>query len=1131
MSLLPKRRVPLKLNETGSSDIEDHSSKDIPTNSNMNVVAFFLKRPIMVGGFFLAIVLLGFVSLIGLPVNLLPKLTLPILQVSTEFAGATPSDVERRVSKVVEDAVASADGASSVTSSSYSGFSSVVVNFRDNINIDAAANDLSQRVQSIRDSLPSGAKAPTVEKFDPGAEPILTFAVTQDGASLLETADWVNRNLKPVLARVAGVAQVRVSGAPKREIIVGLDTGKLQATPMTTQQVAQAIFASAPDVAVGRISSGSQNADYASRNILSSVSDIENLLIEPASGLHLSDIATVRDQSATATGITRVNGESVILVSIRKSSTSNTVTTSRDTKAALQSFAFPKGIGYKITTDNAQSIQGSVDDTAKEAWITAIVVALVCLVALGKPNTALAVVLAIPISLAAAPLVFQLLGFSLNIISLLALIVAMGIVVDDSIVVAENVERYHKMGLPMYEAVLRGTSEIFSAVSAATWSLLAVLLPISFLPGLVGQIFKEFGLGLAAAIFFSWLEAIFFLTVRMAYTPEAKAAPRLLEVLASPKSSALWAWQVWRKPLGIIGLLVFVGVSFSLFGMIGLLGILAYIPLLAIFRYVTRAVLAALGGMVQVLHNLSEGIFTALSQGYVRTLEWSLKRSWLILLGAGLFFASLLVVLPQTSFVFTPKQDDGAIGINIRLPEGTSLAETDRVVQQAEQNLKKNPALEWIQSDTSSGSSYLSVQLLGKNQRESLDAFLPKLRLELSKVFQPYPEVEWDVSSLSSGGNGNGSDLSINVQALDNDVLTARMPQILETLRANPAVASVRSSFSDTNLERIFVPNPAQLVGTGLTAEQVSNTLQSFVDGVPAGNLRDRGENIPIRIKPLGTLDESRLLAMPIFAPTLASNLPLSDLGAFQIRQAPATISRSNKSYSATLYINKKPSSGDILKLQTSLEGSLKSKKLLDDQVKLGSSGDFSDADLLGKLLIYGPIALALAALLNFLVLASQFNSLRYPIYLLIPAPLAMTGAIWTLYFFGVSMDVIAILGMAILIGLAAKNAILLLEFVLAKIKQGLELKTALLEAARVRLRPILMTTLTIIAISIPLIWGGGTGAELRLGLGIVILGGVISSTFLTLFVIPAAFYTFERKRLERKEKTVIQDVEKMQLT
>jgi HAE1 family hydrophobic/amphiphilic exporter-1 len=1061
-----------------------------------------VSRYVLTMGVFIAIVLVGFTATFGLGVNLLPTLTIPIVGVTTTYPGGAPGDLDRQVTRPIEDAVATIPGVTNIQSTSSAGVSVVVINFRPGSNQDSALAEVNQRLADVRGSLPSGVDAPVGQKFDPNASSVLSVAVAGPGG-LSEVREWANRVAKPALEASPGVAAVGLFGAPERRIEIVLEPSRLAAFNLSAAGVAQTLQANNLDLPAGELREGDRQVTFSLRTTPRSLQELSELRVAP--GVRLSDVGAVRDTEAREGSLRRLNGQPVVTLDVRKLSDANTVSVSQAARAVVQNLDLPSGYTATVINDNGPYIAATVSDTVKEGVLVAVAVAIICLLALGKINTSFAVILAIPISLAAAPIVLQAIGGSFNIISLIALIVAMGIVVDDSIVIAENVDRYRKMGYTPVESVLKGASEIFSAVSAATWSLLAVLLPISFLPGIIGQVFREFGLTLAAAIFLSWLESIFFLTVRMAYTPDpanptwAQAGRAVLGV----RSSFAWTLGVLRKPVGWVAVAGVGALGWFALGAWGALLVLASPMVFFVLRHLLVALLAGLGALVQSAHHATLEVLEWLRVRYERSLRAALKRAWIVLTVTGVFLVSITLV--NVPFEFNPRSDDGLSQVEIVLPAGTPLETSNAYARRLEGFFARAPEVKNASAQINTGSVVVGLELTPRGERQNVFDLNARWQTEIAALFADRPELEVRVAS------GAGTQLALSAPSLE--ALQARQPAILRAVRADPAVLSVKSSLTDTAPERVFVPDPTRVERTGLTSSDLAQTLRGALEGTRAGDFRDAGDRtVPVFVRLEPSSDAQALLQLPVYAPSLNANLTLGQLGRFDLTQSPTTLTRIDRRYAATLTVTLRRDA-NALEFQTRTEERLRTQSLLAGGITLGSSDPNSEAALAGDLTRLAPLAVALALVLNYLVLGAQFNSFRYPIYLLAPVPLAIVGALWTLQLFGAGLDVISVLGMVILVGLSTKNAILLLDFVVERTKT-LSLRDALVEAGGLRLRPIVMTTLTALVISVPLVIGLGEGAELRRGLGVIILGGLLTGTVLTLYVVPALFYVFERKRL-----------------
>ncbi len=1100
------------------------------------LIRFFVDNYVLTFSVFGALVLFGVISALGVGIDLLPEFEIPVVAVTTSYQGAGPEEVARGVSEPLEGQLATLPGISSVTSVSNEGFSFVIAQFDAGVDINEAAIDVSGRVNAVASFLPEGADTPNVQKFDPADQPILSVAVAAPGVSLSTIQRFAEDELQPVLRRVDGVADVSVIGPSAREIQVLLDPARLDAYGLTPQAVTAAIGASAVDVSAGSLTVADNRLLLAGRATPESLRNVEEIRVDSAQGIRVGDVATVRDTSEEPATYARLNGEPVVLLEVRKLSGENAVAAAANVRSTLAGFNLPEGYRTEVVGDASVFVASSVNDTLTETVLAAFAVSFIVLLFTGRLGSVLAVVLAIPVSIAGALIIINFFGFTFNIITLLAITVAIGLVVDDAIVVAENIDRYREQGMSRRDSVIKGAGEVSTAVLAATLSLLAVFIPISLLPGVIGQFFQQFGVTMAAAITFSYLEAMFFLTVRLALSPDPlPPGPRELGGAARKLGTdARWGVRSFRR---VWFWLLVLGAGAALYFRIApqqplmLLWLLVIPPALFLLRYLGRLVLYVLGVLALGFYRAGDFLVNGARSGYVRSLRFVLAHAWVVLGLSVLLFGSLFWVFPKIGFNFQPPDDSGLIGGTLTLPPGTSLEQTNRVAGTLETRLLNDPEVETVQVTVGSGNELggssseqasLSVQLVPKDERElDTTASIVALEKELNTVLEPYPEAELNLSNEGSGPPGS-SGYTLSLGSTDLDLLRQRSETAQTVLENTPGLRNVTSDLSNTTDERVFVVDPAQLDGTGLTNSDVFNTLSAYNVGSEAGRLRQGGDETPIRVRanPRLIRDEQSLLGLPIQAPALGSSLPLAVLGSFQTNATPASISRADQTYSATLSAELTPGSS-LSQVTEAVDARLQSAGVLDNRVTKIQGVNF---DLLGDLLFYGPIAFALALLLNYLAIGSQFNSFKYPLYLLLTVPLALVGAVWLFYFTGTSLDIISILGVVMLIGLVTKNAILLLDVTLAETKNGAALRDALLTAAKVRFRPILMTTSTVVVISLPLLLGLGEGSEFRYPLGLVILGGVLTSALLTFYVVPAAFFQFEHKRYEREAAQAEED-------
>jgi hydrophobic/amphiphilic exporter-1 (mainly G- bacteria), HAE1 family len=1085
-------------------------------------VKFSVTRYVLAIGVFVAVVAFGIVCTLGLGVDLMPSATMPVVSVGVSYPGANPTVVDQQITQIIENQVSTLSNITDINSSSSVGNSRVQVSFDLSVDKNAVVNQVAALVASVSRRLPSGANAPSVQSFNSNSEAVLQFGMSGGVAPLRDVADFVENSLAPSLERVPGVANVSVDGAPSREFQVLLDPSKLRFYNLTSQQVTTAISSSAVNQPIGTITSQGNSISFVTKNVPEGIEQISRILVDSARGVSVRDLGVIRDATVDSS-FARVNGQPVILVSIQRTNDSNSIAVADGVNALLKKTQMPKGYTITMSNDSTGPIRASVKATYWELFSTLIVVALIVLLFLGKPNTAFSVILAIPIALSASPILYKLAGFSFNLVSLLAMVIAIGIVVDDSIVVAENVERYRKMGFSLKEAVLKGASEVFSAVVAASLSLLSVLLPVSFIGGFMGRYLQQFSLGLAAAVAFSLFEAILFLTVRLAYTPEGKDITwrDFAHSFSRIKEAFAWGLKAWRSGFGVLMAVAILGAAayFKLYRFMP--AIVAYPIALGALNYAVTIIVYLVEALTKTLHGWTEAGLSWLRDGYTKSLGGVLKRSVLVLIGAGLALGAIaLFIVPKIPINFVPQSDSGSMDASVRFPAGTPQGTANKASAIIEAFLISRPEVQTVQTTVNSGGGRSSVMLVPVEKRKSVFLLAQDWRKSLQTlVLKDFPTARLSVGTGGFGGPGGGggfggASVSFNVVSADYDLLTKRNAAIINELQQNPWVADVNSSLSDTNLENDFIPDPEKLKGTGLSAATIASALQTYASGSTPANVVTGGLSYPIRVKINPTLfaGGQSLLDLTLYSSTLQASVQVSQLGHFQLNEAPNSISRYNRQYTGSLNINLKPGAPTALEFQNQVTADLTAKGLLDNGMQLTVNSRFGAAALASQLLDSGKWIFLLALFLVYLVMAAQFNSWRYPIYLLLPVPLAIIGAFLIVWVVGGGLDIFGLMGMLMLIGLSAKNAILYLDFVLERLGK-MPLERALTESARLRFRPIVMTTLTVLVISFPLIFSTGQGSEFGQRMGLVMLGGIVFSAILTFFVVPAAFYAFERNR------------------
>ena len=1098
------------------------------------LVRFSVTRYVLAIGIFVAVLVFGIISLVSLGVDLLPSIQIPAVVVKTTYPGATPSVMDLQVTQVIENVVSSISGITDINSRSSLGLGISVFTFDPSTDKFADANQVATAVSASIRSLPQNVTAPTIQTFDPNSAPVVQFGLSGQGVNLADVSDYVVNILGPSIERLDGVATVLADGAPTKQFTVLLDPDKLRSYNLRAQDVVNAIAGSALNMPIGIIVKNKNDLTFQTQNQPANLHQISRTLVDSTRGITVDQVGHVWS-NPVATNYARVNGKPEVLLSVQRTTDSNAVAVVDKVKELLKNTTLPAGWEIHYSNDTTEPIKASVNATYHELFITALVVALIVLLFLGKLNTALSVILAIPIALSASPVLYRMAGFSLNQVSLLALITAIGIVVDDSIVVSENVERYLAMGFGLKESVLRGASEVFSAVIAASLSLLSVLLPVSFIGGFIGAYIQQFSLGMAAAVAFSLLEAVLFLTVRLAYTPELKDLTWMdfLRSWALLPDAIRWGLKSWRKAAGIIVGLIAAGLIFFLTHKpLYLVAMVAYPVALGLAYYFGRIALSLLQAATSFLHGLTEKGLEWVRDRYAQSLQGVLRASlWVLLGSAGVLVLLAVLVGPHIQFNFVPNTDAGVMQIYVRNPPGTPLEVTNDDMGRIEAFLFQQPEVNTVQSVMGSSpngvsgvfsgnnTGSLTVQLAPIGKRENVFALIPRYRAQLLPLFRDQPSSQILVSS-GGGFGGAGSTLGLSVVSPDFNLLMSRNNRMLQEVKKNPWIADVYSSLSDTSIETDFIPDTSRMKGTGITPAMVAAELQTYASGVQASTVVAGGLSYPIQVQadPTGLSGVQSLINLPVYSPLLQTTIQVGQLGTFIMNQAPVTLSRYNRQYTGNLTITMTPDAPPPLTVMNKITADLRKAGLLDGGMSITSNNRFNAVALARQLLVTGPLTFLLAFFLAYLVMAAQFNSWRYPIYLLLPVPLALIGALIFVFFTGGNLDIFGVMGMLMLIGLSAKNAILYLDFVVQRIGK-MPFVQALTESARLRFRPIVMTTLTVLVISFPLILGRGEGSEFGQKMGIVMLGGILVSAVLTFFVVPAAFYLFERKRVARMEE------------
>ncbi|MBV9133893.1 MAG: efflux RND transporter permease subunit [Chloroflexi bacterium] len=1012
-----------------------------------------IKRPLFMLMVIGALLVVGLVSWTKLGVDLLPALDFPIVVVTTQFPGASPDAVDTLVTKPVEDAVATINDIDYIQSTSVEGVSSVVIFFTDKAAKDSSI-DVERRVSALRGQLPTDAKDPSVGKYDPNAQPILLLTMSGNrdlGALQRLGEDKVQKRLEAT----SGVAQVSLVGGLVREIQVQVDQQKLQARGLSILQVNQALAGDNVNVPAGSITQ--QGKDWTVRldNQAQTPQELNNVLVSSTANgpVYLKDVATVVDTFKTVSTIQRTNGQSAVGITVLKQSSANTVATADAVKATLQAIQpdLPQGVHIDVAYDASIFTRSSLNDVTRELSTAVVLTGLVLLVFLHTFRSTLIVLLAIPTSLIATLGVMYFLGLSLNMMSLMGLTLTVGILVDDSIVVLENIFRHLQMGEAPREAAVTGRGEIGFAAIAITLVDIVVFAPIAFMSGITGQYFRQFGLVIVSATIFS-LFVSFTLTPLLA-SRWYRAGEHGEANMAAPT----------RNPLVRFG-------------------------------------------------RLWDAGYARLARGYARVLRFAIGRwtRWAVVGISLLSFVGgiMLVATGILSTEFFPSADNGALTVNLEMPAGTTLDATNAATQKLEERVLAWPEVTEVFTSVGQSGGFgpsqsrfatMQVQLVDKAQRSRTPD-------DLTKVARTYgadiPGAKVTASPVSQFGGGGGKAISVRIQGEDQTILSSLATQVADVVRRTPGTADIDDGGVTGDPELVVNVDRQQAADLGLTPSQVSSVLRTGLAGSTVSTFRPQGTvgwDINVILNPDERQRVDQVGQIPIVTPK-GETIQLSQIASVSSATGPTQVDRRDRQRS--VYVSADLNgrvAGDVAKdIQAGLD-----KIAVPSGYTVTQGGDAqSQNETFGQILT----ALGLSVLLMYMLMVALFESLVFPLMIMFSLPLAVVGAFGLLALTGNTLNMLSMIGMILLTGLVGKNAILLVDYTNTLRKRGLARNDALLQAGPTRLRPILMTTSALVLAMSPIALKLGEGSEWRAPMAVTVIGGLLTSTLLTLVLIPAVY-------------------------
>ena len=1037
----------------------------------MDIIRGSLKNPVARFMFAIGIILLGVIAFSNLAIDLFPDISYPIIAVTTEYPGASPEDIEITITRPIEKRVSRIQNVRYVSSRSREGVSTLNIEFYWGTNLDVASTDIQQSISQILDQFPEEAKQPVIFKFDPSQISVIVLAVTgpMDEYRLRELAEDF---IAPRLESLKGVAAANVFGGQVREIQAELNRSKLEGLNLSIDKVAQAVKTGHMDLPGGSLKG--QRIEYGVRTLgrSSDVKDLEEIVVEHHNGVpvRLRDIGKIKDGFEDAETEVHVNGARGIIIGVQKQIGGNTVSTVDNVLKALPQIQkeVPKGVSIQVVSDQSTFIRKSIKNLQHEAMMGALLAVAIILIFLGSGTSTLIIAHSIPISIISTFVLLHFGNFTLNIMTLGGLALGVGRLVDDAIVVLENISRHLELGESPEEASYKGASEVSKPVIAATITSIIVFLPLAFVKGIAALLF-----------------------VQMAYT-----------------------------------------VAFSLLA--SLFDSLTLVPLLTA-KFLKPRKKSAQPSWTQKIFQRTQPFFLWIDQHYQGLLHLALSHRKAVVSGVVGIFAGTLFLIPLIGTDFFPSSDEGQIRMSMRLPVASSLGETIKVVEKVEgiifEQVSELKSL-WARAGSGKGRSVVfsgrfagshtataSMMLVDQSDRNrSSEAITRSLREKLSKI-------PGTIISVYPGGVVTrvitfGADEPIDVEILGYEIATgSRLAKEVDgILRGVRGVTDVQIGREEGLPEYQVRIRKDRVAALGLTTSRVAEVVRQAVEGDESAIYVDpktgREHKVRVRLREEDRKRPEDLARLPL--PVSSGKIiPLENVVDIKQTFSPNQLER--KYQQRIVHVTANTSGRDLGSIGSEIEDKISQLKI-PEEFSVQLKGSRLEQREAFQTLFF---ALGLAILLVYMVLASQFASLLHPFLIMFSVPLGFIGVIWALYLTGNTLSVVSFIGIIMMVGIVVSNAIILVDCINRLRKEGIELKEAVIQAGRIRLRPILMTSLTTVFGLIPMALGLGEGAEANAALAIAVIGGLTVSTFLTLVFIPTLYVIVESWRASRRTEGV----------
>ena len=1036
-----------------------------------------INKPITTGLIFVAVIVLGLFSLTRLPIDQMPEMDPPYITVMTTYAGANASELETNVTKIIENALNSVDGLKNLTSTSKDNISVVTMEFQWGEDLDEALNDIRSYVDLVYDNLPDGVSRPMILKLNSNSRPIMSYGFTAK-ESYPGLDRIIEDNVTNELNRVDGIGNISVSGAPERYIYIDLDPKQLEAYHLSVEAVGNAISTNNLDLASGTVKMGKEQYQMRVKGEYVESSEINDIVVTTIGGkqIFVRDLATVRDTIKDLTLDEKINGQDGARLSISKQTGANTVAIAREVKKKMEQIqkTLPPDITVTLINDGSEEIVNAINSLAESIFYALLFVILVVFIFLGNWRSTIIISLTIPISLITSFIYLLLADSSLNIISLSSLTVAIGLVVDDAIVVLENITKHIDRGENPREAAICATNEVWISVIATTLVLVAVFVPLTMLPGMAGILFKELG----------WI-------VTIVVCVSTASAITLIPMLSSK--------MLKEKPF-------FVNKADE------------------------EAYLAKRASKKITFDNTLGKWFGAIEAWYANLLRWCLGHKRVTLLIALAFFIVTMIpfAMGKVGMDFMKDQDNGRISVNVELQRGTRIEETLKTARQIEKDIKELFGDDVIVISSSAGSnddaSISSLFSSTTNNKISMtlrctkkydrDITIFQMQEQVRQRLAEYPEIiNYRVTEGGMTG-GSSNTLSVEVYGYSFDETNEFSAELKRRIQENVAGArDIHISRDEDRAELKIVFDKQKLAYHGLNGASVAASVRYRINGMTCGYLKEDGEEYDIvcRLKEEYRSSITDIEELSLTTAT-GQQVKLKELATIEEYWCPPTIERKNRQRYLTMSVT--PYNASLAEVAQGVQAEL-DKMNIPQGVHVALAGSYEDQqETFGDMILLG----LLIILLVYIVMASQFESFSKPFIIMMAIPFALSGAVLALVITGQSLDMVGALGIILLIGIVVKNGIVLVDYINLLRERGTELNEAIALSGESRLRPVMMTALTTILGMIPMATSKSEGSELWTTMGIVTIGGLLVSTLVTLIVVPILYSIFERKGDQEKQ-------------